>query len=98
MAEPDSPTAAEDLRLLDPDGRFCQRLAADREALRAERARTDELAVIAHRLAGAAGTFGHPEIGDAAMALEGALERAEPQAKLAAALARLLQTLDAALA
>jgi HPt (histidine-containing phosphotransfer) domain-containing protein len=35
----------------------------------------DEALVVAHRLAGAAGTFGHVEAGEAAAALEGVLRR-----------------------
>jgi len=69
------------LALLDPDGSFLERLQQDREALKALLERLPEeggdrktaltkLEKLAHRLAGAAGTFGHDAIGEAAMALE----------------------------
>ena len=67
--------SADDLRILDPDGQFQARLIADRAAI--ERLSRDsasaELARLVHGLAGAAGTFGHKAIGDAAMALDDAL-------------------------
>jgi HPt (histidine-containing phosphotransfer) domain-containing protein len=65
---------------LDPDGHFVHRLGDDcvaleelandlpRGPLSIERRRA--LEAIAHRLAGAAGTFGFPEIGEVAVALE----------------------------
>ncbi len=64
--------------LLDPDGSFRQRLLDDRVALAALDNKLDErgdrvlaaIAVLAHRLAGAAGTFGHDEVGEAAALLE----------------------------
>ena len=71
-----------DLALLDPDGTFPARLAGDRDALagyadglwaleaEALRERLREIATLAHRLAGAAGTFGYHGVGDAALALE----------------------------
>lgn len=71
-----------DLALLDPDGAFPARLAADRAALVAWLAgmqagapetgeeRMNEIATLSHKLAGAAGTFGYCEISDAALALE----------------------------
>jgi hypothetical protein len=71
-----------DLSLLDPDGTFPARLAGDRDALAgyadglwaleagALRERLREIATLAHRLAGAAGTFGHQDVSDAALALE----------------------------
>jgi hypothetical protein len=71
-----------DLALLDPDGTFPVRLAGDRDALagyadglwaleaEALRERLREIATLAHRLAGAAGTFGYHGVGDAALALE----------------------------
>ena len=68
--------SAEDLAILDPDGRFRARLIDDRARLgvltaaapgAAER---ENLERLAHQLAGAAGTFGFVEIGDLAIALE----------------------------
>lgn len=78
---PEGPSAAE-LARLDPDGSFAGRLARDRadlarlaEALAegASDGRDHILAgieVLAHRLAGAAGTFGYTEAGAAAFDLE----------------------------
>jgi HPt (histidine-containing phosphotransfer) domain-containing protein len=78
MPEPDRTG----LDLLDPDGAFRTRLAADRRALEqlaaglwrlAPSARQQRLAAIeslAHGLAGAGGTFGFVAIGEAALALE----------------------------
>jgi HPt (histidine-containing phosphotransfer) domain-containing protein len=74
------PSAA-DLARLDPDGSFGARLIEDRAELARLAGRIDprsdagrealaELERLAHRLAGAAGTFGYPEIGEAALALE----------------------------
>jgi DNA-binding response OmpR family regulator len=64
--------------LLDPDGSFRQRLVDDRAALAALERKLDQrgdrvlaaLSVLAHRLAGAAGTFGHGDVGEAAALLE----------------------------
>jgi len=69
----------EDLALLDPDGSFRRRLERDRAALvdLARRGRTEELAVIVHKLAGAAETFGHVEVGRIATNLDGNLVAAE---------------------
>jgi len=83
-----------DLALLDPEGTFPARLAGDRDALagyadglwaleaEALRERLGEIATLAHRLAGAAGTFGYHRVGDAALALEEQIldlhENAEP--------------------
>jgi len=73
------PSAA-DLARLDPDGAFAVRLAEDRlmlarfaDFLDDNPADVDVLAdleSLAHRLVGAAGTFGYPEISEAALALE----------------------------
>jgi DNA-binding response OmpR family regulator/HPt (histidine-containing phosphotransfer) domain-containing protein len=70
------------LARLDPDGSFQQRLVDDHRALTALGRRIHQrgdrvlvtLAKLAHRLAGAAGTFGYERIGDAAACLE---QRAE---------------------
>jgi chemotaxis protein histidine kinase CheA len=73
---------AADLALLDPDGAFLSRLAEDRAALtalarglwtaspRARRRRLAEIEVLAHRLGGAAGTFGYAAVSAAALDLE----------------------------
>lgn len=72
------PTAAE-LALLDPDGSFVARLAGDRAAFAALAARLEGgdddgalagIELLAHRLGGAAGTFGHAAVGAAALDLE----------------------------
>jgi DNA-binding response OmpR family regulator len=68
--------------LLDPDGSFRQRLSDDRAALSALANKLEQrgdrvlaaVSVLAHRLAGAAGTFGRDEVGEAAALLE---QRAE---------------------
>ena len=91
-----TPSAA-DLRLLDPDGNFRDRLEADRQAL-AELSDTGdlrELQRIVHGLAGAAGTFGYSEIGDIAIELDDKLVAA--QTVLPEELARLLAALEQAL-
>lgn len=90
------PSAA-DLRLLDPDGSFRERLEADRRAL-AELSDTGDMAElkrIVHGLAGAAGTFGHGAISEAAIEIDDALTAGRPVD--AAALARLLAALEQAL-
>lgn len=76
------PSAA-DLALLDPDGSFALRLAEDRAALGRLAGALDgtvpagetrdglaAIELIAHRLAGAAGTFGHAAVSAAALDLE----------------------------
>lgn len=91
----------EELALIDPDGTFRTRLRDDRGRIAAALAERDldALEVLAHRLAGAAGTFGFAEVSDRAIALEdmllarregGAAGRMEPTAATAA----LLQALD----
>ncbi|MBN9036480.1 MAG: Hpt domain-containing protein [Rhizobiales bacterium] len=104
-----APTAAE-LALLDPDGTFAERLAGDRAAFAALAAALDEadddgaladIQLLAHRLGGAAGTFGYAEVGEAALDLEEsiiALREGEGDSGVAAGhLAVLLATLDVAL-
>jgi HPt (histidine-containing phosphotransfer) domain-containing protein len=100
MAEPRREPGLAELRLLDPEGSFRDRLAADRAALAKAGSgrRPGRLTTIAHRLAGAAGTFGYPEISDAALALEDAAIEGAGEQAMAAALARMLAALDAALA
>jgi chemotaxis protein histidine kinase CheA len=79
------------LALLDPDNSFPKRLRRDRavlakllQALRGADGDTSVLLAametLAHRLAGAAGTFGYDAIGDAAMGLEDCLAEAEDTA------------------
>jgi HPt (histidine-containing phosphotransfer) domain-containing protein len=72
----------ETLALIDPEGSFFARMMEDRARLSAfsQGLQADamgsslkEIEVLAHRLAGAAGTFGYPEVGGSAMALEDAL-------------------------
>lgn len=104
-----APTAAE-LALLDPDGTFAERLAGDRAAFAALAPALDEadddgaladIQLLAHRLGGAAGTFGYAEVGEAALDLEEsviALREGEGDSGVAAGhLAVLLATLDVAL-
>lgn len=57
-------------------GRFRARLAEEREQLRVALESDDRetLARVAHRLAGSAGTFGAPEISDAAARVEQCLD------------------------
>jgi HPt (histidine-containing phosphotransfer) domain-containing protein len=74
--------AAADLALLDPEGAFLSRMAEDRAALaglagglwkaspEARRRRLAEIEVLAHRLGGAAGTFGYEGVSAAALELE----------------------------
>jgi HPt (histidine-containing phosphotransfer) domain-containing protein len=82
MAEDQRGPTAEELQLLDPEGRFLARLAADRRRLaglsrhlwrqspRVRQDRLGEIETLVHRLAGAAGTFGFAAVGEAALALE----------------------------
>jgi HPt (histidine-containing phosphotransfer) domain-containing protein len=115
MPEPEGATRAE-LALLDPDGSFAARLAGDRAALvaLAETGRSSdaaetpgllaEMEVLAHRLAGAAGTFGYAAVGAAALDLEDSLVEHRRSAdgpgeiRVREALSRLLRALDDALA
>jgi HPt (histidine-containing phosphotransfer) domain-containing protein len=91
-----SPTL-DDLRLLDPDGSFVERLAADRLAIMKliDNGRPQELGPLVHRLAGAAGTFGFAEIGDLAITLDDATAAGRPITAVAAA--RLAATIDCGL-
>lgn len=103
------PPGAAEPTLLDPDGAFVKRLRADRAAL-AElscelRAAPDEagrrplagLVVLAHRLAGAAGTFGYGRVGHAAQALEDAAAGRRRRSAVDAAIGTLRLALDEAL-
>jgi HPt (histidine-containing phosphotransfer) domain-containing protein len=105
-----------DLALLDPDGTFPARLAGDRAAL-IEHARALEalvadareekllqIAKLAHRLAGAAGTFGHHAVSDAALDLETRILDRQPGEKpsqrhpaIGQAIAALVGSLDESL-
>jgi len=106
MREPNTPTAAE-LALLDPDGSFIRRLAEDQAVLAALGAGPFDdgalagIQLLAHRLAGAAGTFGHAAVGAAALDLEeGVIDLRDGRGTSAAIsrrLAVLLAALDAAL-
>ena len=113
MPEGRSITAAE-LALLDPDGTFSSRLAADRDVLtglardlwtapaESRQRRLAEMEGLAHRLGGAAGTFGYLAVSDAAFELEAriAVRRGEgesPFAEIEGRLAALLGTLEEAL-
>ena len=55
----------DDLRALDPQGTFRERLEADRAAIAqlSETGNLEELERIVHGLAGAAGTFGYSDVG-----------------------------------
>jgi HPt (histidine-containing phosphotransfer) domain-containing protein len=88
-------TGPADLAVLDPDGAFVRRLRDDRDALTElasglwsapEEVRAVRLArieALAHRLAGAAGTFGYAEIGAAAADLEGSVATNGPERRSA---------------
>ena len=91
-----SPSEA-DLKLLDPDGAFHQRLEDDRQKIAqiSDTGDLDELKQIVHGLAGAAGTFGYAEVGDVAIALGDAIVAGEAIAL--ADIARLLAALEQAL-
>ena len=91
-----TPSAA-DLKLLDPDGSFRDRLEADRQALAelSDSGDIDDLKHIVHSLAGAAGTFGYSEVGDIALGIDDSF--ATGRKVEAAAMARLLAALEQAL-
>jgi HPt (histidine-containing phosphotransfer) domain-containing protein len=105
---------ADELTLLDPDGTFSSRLAADRDVLtglarglgsaptETRQRRLAEMEALAHRLGGAAGTFGYMAISAAALELEAGIVarrgRAEgPFAEIEDRLAALMAMLDEAL-
>ena len=96
MPRQPSPSAA-DLRVLDPDGTFRNRLVADHEAVGALSDSHDlaPLQPIVHRLAGAAGTFGYAGLGEVAIELDEQFREGRPVA--ATDIARLLAALDQAL-
>jgi HPt (histidine-containing phosphotransfer) domain-containing protein len=115
MDERKLPGAA-DLAVLDPDGSFVCRLRDDRDTLTrlahglwsspkdARRARLAEIEELAHRLAGAAGTFGYERVGVAALELEDCVaakasgtDHCEDRSAIEAGLARLRLALDGSL-
>ena len=113
MPEGRSITAAE-LALLDPEGTFSSRLAADRDVLtglarglwtapaESRQRRLAEIEGVAHRLGGAAGTFGYMAVSEAAFELEARIAvrrgRAEgPLVEIESRLAALLGALDEAI-
>lgn len=96
-----------DRSLLDPDGLFPVRLAGDRAALAhhaaafealdpgARAASLEDIATLAHRLGGSAGTFGYDAVSGAALALEDVVLERRPGENLAVARARVQQAIDA---
>ncbi|MGB3899242.1 MAG: Hpt domain-containing protein [Mesorhizobium sp.] len=98
-----------DRALLDPDGLFPARLAADRAALaghadalatldaEARAGRLKDVATLAHRLGGAAGTFGYGAISSAALALEDVILERRPGEDRTAAHERVQRAIDALL-
>ncbi len=101
--------APADRALLDPDGLFPARLAGARAALaghadamealdaEARPRRLKDIATLAHRLGGAAGTFGYEAISSAALALEDVILERRPGENRAAASARVQRAIDALL-
>jgi chemotaxis protein histidine kinase CheA len=95
-----------DRALLDPDGLFPVRLAGDRAALavhadalwtlgaEARKTRLKQIATLAHRLGGAAGTFGYHAISEAALALEDVILERRPGEDHAAAQVLVQQAID----
>ena len=82
-----------DAHLAALSARFGQRAAADRAALAQALAAGDFIAVrdISHKLAGLAGMLGHPEVTDAALALEMAAEEGRDLESPAAVLDGMLE-------
>ena len=87
----------DDLKALDPDGTFRDRLEADRAMIAqlSDMEDLDALRPIVHGLAGAAGTFGFLEIGDLAIELDDRLVAGQPVTAIE--IARLLTALEQAL-
>ncbi len=82
-----------DGKILDPEGKFRDRLDADRAAITqlGESGDRKELERIVHGLAGAAGTFGYADLGEIALELD---ERFRVGERVSAAdIARLLAAL-----
>jgi HPt (histidine-containing phosphotransfer) domain-containing protein len=83
--------------LLDPDGDFRRRLAADHDEILRLSATPSALAPLVHRLAGAAGTLGFADVGDIAIELDDRIVAGiqldlQDAVRLAAAIARALDT------
>jgi HPt (histidine-containing phosphotransfer) domain-containing protein len=87
----------DELHILDPDGSFKTRLAADRNtiAVLIDSHDLDAIKRIVHRLAGAAGTFGYPAVGEVAIVLDDRFVAGHPVG--VADIARLLAALEQAL-
>ena len=86
-----------DLKTLDPEGKFRERLEADRAAIAqlSESGDLKQLGRVVHGLAGAAGTFGYAELGDIALDLD---ERSRAGEQVTALdIARLVAALEQAL-
>jgi HPt (histidine-containing phosphotransfer) domain-containing protein len=86
--------SAEDLKALDPNGSFRDRLEADRASIAqlSEGGDIERLRRIVHALAGAAGTFGFAAIGDIAIELDNRFIAGHPV--MAVDVARLLAALE----
>ena len=86
-----------DLKILDPDGSFRERLEADRKRLAelSDDGDREALRRVVHGLAGAAGTFGYTEIGEVAIALDDKFAAGERV--LPVDVARLVKALEQAL-
>lgn len=87
----------DELTTLDPDGRFRERLEADRQRIAelSDNGDLNELRRIVHGLAGAAGTFGYRQVGEVAIELDDRFEAGLPVS--AVEIARLLTALEQAL-
>ena len=91
-----TPSSA-DLKILDPEGRFRDRLEADRASI-ARLNKTGDLnglERVVHGLAGAAGTFGYAEVGEIAIEIDEAFRGGRKPTALE--VTRLLATLQQAL-
>ncbi len=82
-------------KMAELSARFAQRAGAERAALAADLAAGNRADVQfrAHKLAGLGAMFGHPAIGEAALALEAAAEHGRDMAPAAARLDALLADL-----
>lgn len=83
-------------RLANLQERFVSRLAEDRAGLVLARDSSDNMAVreLAHRLAGASGSFGYPKIGDAAVRLQAAIDLGYEPGLIRTAIDRLVMMLE----
>jgi hypothetical protein len=84
-----------DLALIDPDGSFRLRLERDRKLIMtlSERGATRQLAVTVHKLAGAAETFGYPEVSRIALQLDEAFVAADKNGAASPDVAPLIRAL-----